>query len=854
MNRAHTPLLDADAPGEPAAEPAATLRGLPDTVTLACVHCGEPTPCAPTTDPEQVFCCAGCRGAYQLIQGWGLADFYALRDQMKQTGAAQPAGMFTRYEQFDTPEFLGLSTPQPQADGLCTTELAVQGLHCAACAWLIEKAAAMEPGVRLARIKMSDHTARFVFDPQTTQLSRVARLLDRLGYRLIPLDRGRDTHLQHENRRLLIQIAIAGFLAANAMWIAVALYAGQFSGLAAEHGYFLGLVGTALGVAAVVGPGRTFFVGAVASLKTRVPHMDLPVALGLTAGSVMGTTNAILGRGHVYFDSLATLVFLLLIGRWIQFRQQRQAARAVDLMLRITPRHANLVDETGQTSLVLVDRLSSGDMLRVLPGESLPADGIVMEGTTEIDRSLLTGESRPVTARAGDAVAAGTVNLVSPIRVQVTATGRETRIGQVMQSIEAAASERTPIVQLADRIGGVFVLVVTSLALLTLLLWLPAGLNAATAHATSLLIVACPCALALATPLAIAVGLGRAAKLGVLIRDGQALQWLAKPGQIWFDKTGTLTEGKQRVSHFRGDLAALRLAAGVERECQHPVARAIVSEAQRQRLAPVEPSALSSAGSGGITGHAAGQAIVVGNAAWLQMQQVSLTDDFASAADELLECGESPIFIAVDQRVQAVLGISDPLRAGAAQLMRQLRASGWQVGLLSGDHALIARRVGQQLDLEPEQCLGDLAPEDKVRIIRQARQAGRVRVMVGDGANDAAALAAADVGIAVRGGAEVSLQAAPVFVGSGRLASVLHLLRGSRRVTRLIYLSFAISLAYNVVAVVLAMAGWISPLVAAILMPLSSISVLAVTLACPTFVDEADCSEESTLPGQELAS
>lgn len=810
--------------------------------TLPCIHCGLPTLCDLGTPPDRVFCCAGCQGAYQLIHGWGLEDFYALRDQMKLTGAARAAAKANRYDQFDQPEFLGPSTPVQMDDGTCRTEFAIHGLHCGACAWLIENAAAREPGLLSARVKMSDHTIRFVFDPAATQLSQVARLLDRLGYGLAPIDPNRDDQFQRESRRLLVQIAYAGFFAANAMWIAIALYAGEFSGVEEQYRYFLGLVGTALGVSAVVGPGRTFFVGALASLRTRTPHMDLPLALALSVGTLVGTVNAIIGRGHIYFDSLATLVFLLLIGRWIQFRQQQRAARSVDLMLRITPRHATLVSgdyDSGQTEkTVLVDTLRPGDVIRIAAGEHVPADGQVVRGNSNIDRSLLTGESLPAPVYIGESVAAGTINLTTPIDVQVTATGRDSRIGRVMQSVESAATEKIPIVQLADRIGGVFVVTVTCLALATFAFWAQWSLAAATANATALLIVACPCALALATPLAIAVGLGRAAKSNILIRDGQALQQLARPGVLWFDKTGTLTEGKQRVSTLHGSLDGLRLAASIETNCRHPVAQSIVFEAQRRRLALAAGAILDRVSTSGVQGTVDQSVVCVGNLRHMQEHRIALGPDWAQWFDQLAAAGESPIVIAVDGQVVTLLGLSDPLRSDARPMVDELKQRGWTLGILSGDHPDIVRRVAETLGLPQERCYGGLSPENKLATIRRSRDAGQSVVMIGDGANDAAALAAADVGIALRGGAEVSLQAAPVFIASGRLASLLTLLRGATSTTRLLILTFSLSLAYNLVAVGLAMTGWVSPLAAAILMPLSSVSVLGLTLAWRSFGEE----------------
>ena len=804
-------------------------------VSKPCVHCGQATDCLASDDAHRVFCCSGCRSAYELIHGWGLDEFYALREQLRPASASAVVAGPDRYSQFDEVEFLGKSAPRVQADGTCSVELAVQGLHCAACAWLIENVTAATPGWLSARVRMSDHTIRILFDPQRTRLSVIAQLMGRMGYQLAPLDRSRDDHIAQESKRLLIQIAIAGFLATNSMWIAVALYAGEFSGLVFEYRYFLGLMGTLLGTLAVAGPGRTFFVGAMASLKTRTPHMDLPIAIGLLVGTVVGIINAVRGSGHIFFDSLAALVFLLLIGRWIQFRQQQRAARAVDLMLRITPRHATRVGADDRTELVVAENLQFGQRIRVAPGECVAADGVIVAGETTLDRSLLTGESIPVALRCGDSVAAGTINISSPIDVEVRAVGRESRIGRVMQSVESAAADKTPIVQLADRIGGVFVVVVMTLAALTLLLWLPSGLGEATSHATSLLIVACPCALALATPLAIAVGLGRAAKCHVLIRDGQSLQKLAAGGRIWLDKTGTLTEGRQRVSTLLGDVRGLRLAALIEGKCIHPVASAVVREAVLRKLELDESSTLETALPGGVLGSAAGSTVAVGNLEFMEAQQIEINQEWMSAVKQIVERGESPLLIAVDGVVCTMLGLSDPLRKNARETIGKLVRDGWSVGVLSGDHAEIVAKVGEQLGIPAGNCHGGLSPEEKLNIVRDTRRDGSTVVMVGDGANDAAALAAADVGIAVRGGAEVSLQAAPVFVSSGQLTTIHNLMVGARRTSRVIYAMFAVSLSYNILAVVLAMAGLISPLAAALLMPISSVSVLAIVLGSRTF-------------------
>lgn len=806
-------------------------------ITRNCTHCATPTLCSVEENAGPIFCCKGCQGAYELIHGWGLDSYYQLRQQLKHTGIVQVTDGSQGFAQFDDHEFLGESTPIETEAGLVTCQLAVHGLHCGACSWLIENAAARIDGLKMARVNMAEHTIRFVFDVTLLKLSDIAALLNRLGYQLSPIKDHVQGHLQQENRRQLVQIAVAGFLAANAMWIAVALYAGEFTGVATEHRFFLTSMGTILGLASVLGPGRTFFRGAWGALQARTPHMDLPIALGLCVGSIVGTISGFSGQGQTYFDSLSTLVFLLLIGRWIQFRQQQRASKAVDLMLRITPQYATRINSDATECKLLVSQLSVGDLVKVAAGESVPVDGIIVAGNSALDLSLLTGESLPVAVSTGEFVAAGAANTVASLCVRVQALGRDTRIGKVMQAVENAAVEKTPLVQLADRIGGVFVVAVTILGLITFGAWVSAGWVVATSHATSLLIVACPCALALATPLAIAVSLGRAARSGILIRDGSVFQHLSNPGIAWFDKTGTLTEGRLRVQSILGSLEALQLAGCVERHCQHPVAEALELECRSQRLeTDIGTAELLGVGQGGVEGRVGNRLVHVGNQNYMEQHCGSLNEHWLHEIESLVERGHSPLLISVERQVQAVVGLADPPRRDAQSTLEYLNYRGWQIGILSGDHPQIVRRLGASLGLDQSRCLGGLSPEDKLSYVKQSRNGSKKTVlMVGDGVNDAAALAAADVGVAVRGSVEVSLQAAPVFVASGNLKSIEQLVKGSMLTNWVIYRSFAASLGYNLVAVGLAVAGFITPLIAAVLMPISSITVLGMTLLSRTF-------------------
>lgn len=809
--------------------------------SVPCAHCGLPSP-PPGHSDEPAFCCNGCMGAYQLIHGWGLEDYYALRDRLSSAGAFSSdtlsnrasSGVDDEFDELDHTELLGLSAPRAVGGGLVASSCSVRGLHCGACAWLIERSVPLVPGWHSARVRMNDHSVELIYDPAKTRLSEIARWMARLGYRVGPLvDNARGAAAVAENRRLLVRIAVAAFCATNAMWIAVALYAGHFSGISVGHANLFRLLGSALGAAAVFGPGSLFIRGALAAIWTRTPHMDLPLALALVVGAVAGMIGAFTGSGEVFFDSITMLVFLLLVGRWVQFRQQRRAAESVHLLMQIAPRTAQIVGPDGSVRKIAVADLVVGDRIRVDAGQGIPADGLVVAGETAIDRALLTGESVPVDVSVGDVVEAGTANLQSPIDVKVSAAGVRSRVGRLMQLVEDASANKAPVVQLANRVGGWFVVVVIVLSLITALIWWPSGSAIAITHALALLIVACPCALALATPLALAVGIGRAARQRIFVRGGDCFERLATPGTVWFDKTGTLTKGQLSVTHWPGDRDTLGLIAAIERGSAHPVAKGIVAYADQCGADKFDAMQIDQQTGGGISGMVNGRRVVVGKPAFLKAQGI----DFQATAAEIervVEAGASPIVFAIDNDEPKVFGVADSLRDDAAESVRSLRKLGWRVGILSGDHPQAVARIAAALRIDSTMAIGDLSPEQKLRRMQANDKTGTV-VMVGDGVNDSAALAAADVGVAIRGGAETSLDAAPVFLADAALCGLVKLMVASRDTVRLIHRTFAVSLAYNLVAVALAMAGMVHPLTAALIMPASSLTVLTMILATATF-------------------
>ncbi len=800
-------------------------RPLSDTPAPACTHCGLPVPGARWTGPGgPQFCCGGCEAAHQLIVDRGLSAYYELRDD--EPGAARPDAAQVRFDDFDRPDFLARYATR--TDGELTVTLALQGIHCAACVWLLENLPRICDGVQRARVAWTQRTIAVTWREDTTSLSTIAAAIDRLGYRPHPLrEDAREAIEQSEERELLTRLAVAGAAAGNNMLIAGSLYLGLGSYMSADIYGFLRLASCIVGLVAILGPGRVFFSGAWAAARARVPHMDLPIALGLGAGAIAGVWHTLRGTGEIYFDTLSVLVFLLLLGRWIQYRQQRGAASSVSLLARMTPRLAHRIVD-GIVVDVPSEVLQPGDTVEVRATETFPADGRVLRGTTTIDQSLLTGESRPVALGPGDEATAGALNLSAAVRIGVEATGTDTRIGKVLHMVEHAVRDRPRLVAMADRIGARFVIAVVVLATATGLAWARIAPDLALDRAITLLIVACPCALALATPLTLAVAVGRAARRRILIKGADVLERLASPGTMWLDKTGTLTEGHARVLGAVGPTWVRPLVAALERQSAHPVAVALAEAFGGETTVGLRVVDVQQSAGGGIRGTVDGHDVAVGNEAFVLDAAGAIVPTLRAAAASFVAEGGSPIYVAVDRAVTMVAAVGDRLRDDAKPTIDALVARGFEVGILSGDHPEIVAGVGARLGLDPARCHGGLTPEDKVSFVRGTK--GPV-VMVGDGVNDSAALAAADVSIATRDGAEASLHAASVYLGQPGLHGVLELLELSGRAMRTIRRTFTVSLAYNLVCVGLAMAGTITPLWAAVLMPLSSLTVVATAVA-----------------------
>lgn len=795
---------------------------------VACAHCGLVVPPGLVREgappAERQFCCAACATAYDLLQAHGMGGYYAFSERrevaVRRTGRS--------YEEFDHPAFAELYV-QPAGEGRVCTELYLEGVHCASCVWLVERVPLLVTGVVRAELDVRRALARVEWDPRRTTLSAIARALDTLGYAAHPY-RGvtRDAMRKREDRAMLVRIGVAGAIAGNVMLAALALYSGEFHGIERDYEQLFRWVSFGLAIPALLGPGRVFFAGAWSALRTRTVHMDLPIAIALGAGIARGAINTVADSGPIYFDGVTVLIFLLLTGRFLQQRGQRAAADAAELLYSLAPTTARVRGDDGVERECPAVGLLPGMDVVVRAGESFPCDGELMEGRSTVNAALLTGESRPVDVAPGAMVYAGTLNVRAPVVVRATEAGESSRLARLLRQVEESAQRRAPVVAFANRLSGVFVVVVLALAGITFAIWHGSNPHAAWDNAIALLIVTCPCALALATPLAVTVAVGRAARAGLYIKGGDVIEQLARPGLLVLDKTGTVTEGRTTLVAWRGAEHVRAAVLALEGGSSHPIADGF--RRAWPRLIAADAVDVTHHVGGGITGRADGRTIAVGSPRFVAARATGADGWAARLGDATL----TPVLVALDGRVVAAAGFGDRVRDDARATLDLLRARGWRTLLLSGDDPAVVAAVGARLGFAPADVTGGATPEAKLAAVQRLRAERRGTrstgvssvVMVGDGVNDAAAIAGADVGIGVHGGAEACLATADAYLTTPGLEPLVRLADGARRTMRVIRRNIVFSLGYNVLGVALAMTGLLNPLVAALMMPASSLTVV----------------------------
>jgi P-type Cu+ transporter len=704
--------------------------------------------------------------------------------------------------------------------------VAVEGMTCASCALLIEMSLQRDPRVQNATVNFAAGTA--TVKGHLTRDELFASVM-KLGYEPRPMDTLAQRRLVVEREKERLQLAKKKLWQAVAMTVPV-----MASGMLMHQNPALRLVEFALSTATVFGPGGDIFRKAWMLAKQREANMDTLISIGAGAAWAYSLPGVLRPHHHVYFESAAGILSFVLAGRYMEERAKGRASEAIRKLIELQPATALRLHD-GIEEEVPVDDLVVGDLVRVRPGDKVPTDGVLVEGGSAIDESLLTGESLPVAKGSGDAVAGGCLNGTGAFVMRVSAVGGDTVLSGIIRMVDHAQGTKLPVQRLADSISARFVPAVGAIAAATLGGWLLAGHPAsrALAHSVAVLLIACPCALGLATPTAIMVGTGQAAKRGIYIRNGEALETAAKLTTLVFDKTGTITEGWPAVTDFVAgpgidEQELLARVAGAESHSEHFLARAITAYCKSRGVSPRLTFAGFEAIPGrGVRAHLDDQSILIGNAALLEEAGISCTD-WLARADAFAEQGKTPVFVAQGNRCVALFAIADRARPGAREAIALLHRLGMKTVMCTGDVEAAARHIAREVGID--EVIARATPADKLEVIRRLQKEGAKVGMIGDGINDAPALAAADVGFAVGGGADIAVEAADVTLVGGDITRVASGIELSRRTMKVIRQNLFWALGYNVVAIPVAAAGRLNPMIAAAAMGMSSVSVLTNSL------------------------
>lgn len=720
----------------------------------------------------------------------------------------------------------------------------IEGMHCGSCVARIEQGL-KQAFPQLSDVRVNLATGQALLEG-SVQTDAVVKVIDAMGYQARPAKRtplaAADAPNQKEAQAKAGQeVRQARFRLVLAIGLTVPLFVIHMAGL---HFVGFGWIQFVLASVVLFYCGQDIFRMAWQLLKRLDNNMDTLIALGSGIAWLYSTVLLVMGAGHqaLYFETAAMIVTLILLGRYLEARARRRAGEAIESLMRLQPANALLLRDGGPVE-VPVQEVKAGDRILVRPGSTIPLDGCVVEGESVVNESMMTGESLPISKEPGDAVIGGTMNESGSLTVRVSQVGENTMLSRMIELVEKAQTSKPVVQRLADRIAGVFVPIVLVLAVLTVAGWLLAGHTLAdglTAGIT-VLVIACPCALGLATPTAVQAGLGRAAQEGILIQDTNGLELAHKLDILVMDKTGTLTLGKPTVQsvHLLTDLASalseddcLRWAAALEARSEHPLGTAIVQAAEERHLdwRQDEVVNFSSQAGGGVMGTVAGRRILVGKASFLAEHGVNTTTVFHKL-DKAAQKGQTPVLMAINEKAAGVFLLADPLKPDAPDAIHRLRCMGIKPYMLSGDRKETAQVVGKQAGLSEQEVRANVSPQEKLEFLKDLQREGdekqrRTVGMLGDGINDAPALAQADVSIAMGTGTDIAMQAAQITLVHGDIAKAVEAIQLSRTIFRVIRQNLFWAFFYNLVALPLAAFGILNPIIAAAAMSLSSVTVV----------------------------
>jgi Cu2+-exporting ATPase len=769
------------------------------------------------------MCCAGCAAVAQVIEAGGLTDYYRTRSVLPGTPSATDRER-AELASYDLPE-LQKQFALGHADGSCEASLTLDGIRCAACAWLNEQQVGRLSGVIEVAVNYSTQRMWVRWDERKIRLSRILGAVAELGYSARPYDAAKHGKVLATARRAALKrFSIAGLGMMQVMMLAAPAYLAREGEMPSDLSQLLRWASLIITVPVLAYCGGEFFAGAWRALRNRHVTMDVSVALGLITAFAASAWATLKAHGDVYFDSVTMFLFLLLGVRYLEQHMRFRAGNALAGLGGVLPASVQrfmAYPASGETELVSTAALRIGDYLRVAAGERVAADGRVVEGESEVDESLMTGESRPIAKGRDDRLISGAINLTSPLVLRAEKVGGDTTVAHISRLMERALAQKPAAAAMADRAAGWFVAALLVTTLGALIYWLSAAPERAVPVTIALLVITCPCAISLAAPAALTAAGYRLAGTGLVPARAQCIEKLADVTDVVLDKTGTLTEGKPALMHVlllsdATEASALGIAAALERGSEHPVGRALL-QASPEHLIAAE---LVNRPGAGIEGSIAGTTYRIGTPQFVAAIAGSMPASQASARQPgtVVALGSSSGWI-------ALLRFADTLRPEAKAAMRQMHAEGRRVHLLSGDSVAATTAVGDSVGIADSS--GDASPSQKVDYVRRLQQSGAVVAMIGDGVNDAPSLAVADVSIAMGSGTDVAQSAADLLLLSRNLTAIPEALRTARRAKRIMRENFAWAALYNLIAIPVAAAGYVSPWMAALGMSVSSFIVVA---------------------------
>ncbi|QXC36766.1 heavy metal translocating P-type ATPase [Aeromonas jandaei] len=787
-----------------------------------CFHCGEPVPANSGYSLEikgivRPMCCPGCQAVAETIMECGLASYYDHRTAPGIKGELVPEELaaLTHYDlaevqqEFVTDSGTGRETTRE-------IQLTVEGLTCAACAWLIERHLMTLSGLRYINVNTTTHRARIKWDPAQLSLSDILKGFAKIGYRAYPFQ----THQQEalyakEVRSYMFRLALAGLGSMQVMMCAVALYMDLFISVEDEFMVYFKWISLLLSTPIMIYSAQPFYINAWRSLKQGHLSMDVSVSLALIGAFIASMWATVFNTGEVYYDSITMFVFFLLLGRFLELRARRKASESSSNLARLVPIMATLIDQDSERE-VAAKTLQVGDRVRVLAGATLPADGVIVAGEASLNEAMLTGEQLPLFKQCGDLVYAGTINTDAPLQIRVTHRIEESRISQIMRLQDHALDDKPAIAQMADQLSRHFILVLLIIAAAVWTFWHFHQPEQAFWIALAVLVATCPCALSLATPTALTSATANLTRNGILLRRGHVLDILTKANRIVMDKTGTLTTGEIRLcaTTMLGTLDAdrcLSIARALEAQSEHPIARAFRLPADEVALLP-QASEITPVIGHGITGLVDGVRYRIGSASWLGIE----SDDNAQHG--------LAIYLADEQQLLARFELDDTLRPDAKALIDAFKAAGLQTTILTGDSSPQADEIARTLGVD--ELVKGVTPDGKLAYLKAREAEGEISIMVGDGINDAPVLAGAHASFAMAGGTDLAKNSADAILLADDLSRLLDARRLALRTRKIIIENFTWSIGYNLLVLPLAACGWLPPYLAAAGMSLSSLIVV----------------------------